>query len=152
MRDEISKNALMTPPRWKALFVATLRSFVLFIILDIAMEFLISSVFSVRIKEILPRTDFGTSFLITYYGLIFVALLMILMVFAICRPLFRSHLTAIFSVGLAMYLFATLMLLQLVNLGFLPLSMFTLMGIANTIELPLVLWMGADTYVRRTRH
>jgi hypothetical protein len=152
MSDGFNKQSIMAPPRWKALIVATLRSFVLFIILDIATEFLMSSVFSVRIKEMLPRTDSGASFLITYYGLIFIALLMIFMVFAVCRPLFRSPLKAVFSVGLAMYLFTTLILLQLVNLGFLPLSMFTLMGITNTIELPLVLWMGADTYTRYTRH
>jgi hypothetical protein len=151
MSDVIKKQSLMALPRWKALIVATLRSFVLFIILEIAIEFLMTSVFSVRIKEMLPRTDFGTTFLISYYGLIFISLLMILMVFAVCRPLFRSPVKAIFSVGLAMYLFTTLILLQLVNLGFLPLSMFMLMGITNAIELPLVLWMGANTFTRYTR-
>ena len=74
-----NRKTLFPTIHWKALLAASLRAFVLFVIIDISLEYAIASLFAVNVKALMPRQDFGTLFLIAYYGIIWGGLFILLL-------------------------------------------------------------------------
>lgn len=134
----------------RALLVATVRAFIVFVIMDMSLEYLWDMLFSIRVKSLLPQIDYDILFTTIYFTLIFAGLFIVHFTFAAVRPFFARYTTAAVWVGVLYFMFTGLLLLQFLNMNILSLQLFLIIGISNMLELPPTLWMGCATYVRLT--
>jgi hypothetical protein len=134
----------------KAVFTASLRALVVFVLLEIALEWLSGSLFGVVPKEMLSRPPSGMGGVIAYYALVALGLTIVIGLYALVQPLFRSRLAAGLVVGGFVALYTLALMTQYLNLGVLPLELFVLFVVFNLIELPAALTAGILTYSAAT--
>jgi hypothetical protein len=129
-----------------ALFAANTRAFAAFIAMDFLLEYLIESLLSIRVKDLLTQADFGPGFTITYFAMLYIGLTLILIIYALVRPRFKSRWRAGLVTGGIMYLYTGLFMTQMLNFGLMPTKLFAISAAVNSIELPIALFVGIVSY------
>jgi hypothetical protein len=131
---------------YKALLSACSRAFAVFVALDFLLERLVGALFVISIKDQLHNASFGALFTITYFAVVYLALALIVCVYAIIRPRFASRLRAGLVTSGIFFAYTLLLMAQLMNFGLMPIRLFVIFTVLNTIELPLVMFTGMWSY------
>ncbi len=133
----------------KSLLVSSIIAAVTFIILEYFIELVFAKLFS--ISESIYFAHFhidpsGTQFQLLNILIFFLLMVLIMYVYTLVRPEFKSNISAGIMSSLIFLLFLILMLFNFTNLGILTIKMSLTSIIFNLIELPPAILVGAILY------
>lgn len=136
---------------FKGLFRSTISAFLIFVLIDAIFEFILSRSAGISLLssfELTHHRHYGVQFYISNFILFALEMLLVMLSYAMLRPLFDSKTKPIALCTSFFISFVFLFLLQLVNLGIYPLKPALIFGMSTLMGFPAAVFAGALKYER----
>jgi hypothetical protein len=130
---------------------ATISSFLIFILIDATFEFILFKSAGISFLNCFEQTNhrqYNIQFYIFNFILFALEMFLVMLSYAVLRPLFNSKAKPIALCAFFFISFVFLFLMQLVNLGIYPLKPALIFGISTLIGFPAAVFAGALKYER----